>query len=382
MKKKNKAHDDEPSAPLPEKVIETKAVVREGSIRTPKHSDGSKGTPLPNKMITPTAPNYEGSVRGTNYEADTRRVSEHKGTRITSKSKSYPIADEDVDIYSVDTRIWDRLQGLAGSDDLHTHDAYAPKDHQHEFDFEGDFAPVDHTHPHDHPHDHNGVYSPTGHTHDLSHTHTEYAPEQHAHDFTHDHEEYADAQALADHLANHPSGGDGGSYDDSEVRALIQDNTDALAGKSDTTHTHGDGGGPAYDDSELRGRVGQNETDIDALEAENNSQNQNIQANTDALDGKSDKTHTHDTSHNHPEYFPSGGELDEEGNAIPLPYADANTLGEAVDGKADEDHTHPPTDLSGVVAGLSGTGMGLWIGSQAEYDAISPKRTTTLYVVV
>ena len=347
MKKKNQAHDDTPSTPLPEKVIETKAVVREGSIRTPKHSDGSKGTPLPKKMITPTEPNYEGSVRGTNYEADTRRVSEHKGTRITSKSTSYPIPDEDVDIYSVDTRIWDRLQGLAGSDDLHTHDAYAPKDHEHEFDFEGDFAPTDHTHPHDHPHDHNDAYAPTGHTHDLTHTHTEYAPEQHAHDFTHDHSEYAYADTLAQHLANHPSGGEGGG---------------------------------SYDDSELRGRVGQNETDIDALQTENNSQSQNIQANTDALDGKADTEHTHDTSHDHDEeYQPKGnyaGATHTHSNYIPKE-SDNSTYKDWLL-KANGNKKNPAE----LVSGLSGTGMGLWIGSQAEYDALTNKRTTNLYVVV
>jgi hypothetical protein len=120
----------------------------------------------------------------------------------------------------------------------------------------------------------------------------------------HTHDEYADAQELADHLANHP---EGGSYDDSELRGLIQGNTDALDDKSDTTHTHDtthdhnglysptthlhddlyqpkgnyalqghthDGvGGEPYDDTELRGL---------------------IQDNTDALADKSDTTHTHE----------------------------------------------------------------------------------------
>jgi len=329
MKKKNQAHDDTPSTPLPEKVIETKAVVREGSIRKPKHSDGSKGTPLPTKMITPTEPNYEGSVRGTNYEADTRRVSEHKGTRITSKSKSYPIPDSDIDIYAVDSRIWDRIEGSLASNDLHTHDGFAPLDHEHEFEFDGDFAPADHTHPEYEggsagPHDHNSSYSPLGHTHDLTHTHNEYADATHAHDFTHDHSEYADAQTLADHLANHPSGGDGGSYDDTALKA----------------------------------RVETNENDIDALEAENNSQNQNIQANTDALADKADANHTHppqDLTHNHDTEYQAKGD-----------YADAT-------------YTHPPQDTTHDHAG---TYWMKWKGTQAEYDALGGSRNgNTLYVV-
>ena len=61
---------------------------------------------------------------------------------------------------------------------------------------------------------------------------------------------------------------------------------------------------------------------------------------TTALSGKADEPHTHDTTHNHEEYFLSGAEVDEFGQPIPLPYANAKLLGDEVDTKADEDHTH------------------------------------------
>ena len=83
-------------------------------------------------------------------------------------------------------------------------------------------------------------------------------------------------QTQDDRLTALESSGPGTGYDDTEVRSLIQDNTDALDGKSDTGHSHEDGGGPAYDDTALKARVSQNETDIDALETD-----------------KSDTTHTH-----------------------------------------------------------------------------------------
>jgi len=61
---------------------------------------------------------------------------------------------------------------------------------------------------------------------------------------------------------------------------------------------------------------------------------------TTALSGKADEPHTHDTTHDHEEYFLSGAEVDEFGQPIPLPYANAKLLGDEVDTKADEDHTH------------------------------------------
>ena len=72
-----------------------------------------------------------------------------------------------------------------------------------------------------------------------------------------------------------------------------------------------------------------------------------------ALDHKhqeQDLTHDHDDDyaakdhkheHDHDEYFLSGQAVDEDGNALPLPYADSVALGNAVNDKADEGHGHP-----------------------------------------
>ena len=244
---------------------------------------------------------------------------------MKNKKKDYPFPEDDIDRYAVDTRIWDRLDGMGGDAGPHTHDAYADKNHDHPHDHNG-YADENHTHIHDHPHEHDASYAPLGHTHDLTHNHDEFADKNHAHDFTHDHSEYADAQTLADHLANHPSGGDGS--------------------------------GGSYDDSELRGRVETNENDIDALEVENNSQNQNIQANTDALADKADANHTHppqDLTHNHDTEYQAKGD-----------YASAT-------------HTHPPQDLT---HDHTGTYWLRWKGTQAAYDALGDSRNgNTLYVV-
>jgi hypothetical protein len=259
MKKQLPTHNDAPSVPLPEKVIERKEVVTEGEIRSVKHTDGEKGTPTPPKVIETAEVNYEGNVRETKHLEIPEVQADTRGTLPVSKSVKgdYPIPDDEIDIYAVDSRIWDRIAGMGGGDGggPHTHDGlYANKTHEHELE--------EHTHN----------YAPTTHGHDdlspKSHLHPENAKVQH------DHDNYADAQALADHLANHPSGGDGsgGSYDDTEVRALIQGNTDALDDKSDTDHTH------------------------------DTTHNHNgLYSPTTHLhdDNYAEKTHTHDTSHNH-----------------------------------------------------------------------------------
>ncbi len=353
MKKKKKlpTHDDTPSVPLEPKKIEPTEVNTEGEIRSVKHTDGSKGTPLPPKTIETVTPSYEGEVSKTrnsweNYE-EKERTSSLPTTKSGEREGEYPFPHDDIDIYAVDTRIWDRLGSMGGDGGgaPHTHDGlYAPSTHEHPHDHTGDYAQLLHDHPHDHPHDHNGQYAPDGHTHDFQHNHDgSYAPATHAHDMTHDHTEYADAETLAQHLANHPTG---------------------------------DGSGGSYDDTELRGRVGQNETDIDALETENNSQNENISNNTNAIAGKADVVHGHD------EFM---------------------TLQNQINDKSDKTHTHPPQDTThnhdgtyqpagnyanathdhtNYVKGEGATGLAMWIGSQMDYDAIVSKRMTTLYVVL
>jgi hypothetical protein len=350
MKKKNKAHNDKPSTPLPEKVIEVGEVVSEGAVKKTKHTDGSKGNPLPPKTIEVGEIQTEGNVRETKYSVDENYTPDKTGTRTRVKSDVMPaywLPDDEIDIYAVDRRIWDRLDALGGGDGgaPHTHDGlYSPTTHGHD-DYLTELP------THDHPHGHD-EYSP------KSHLHPEYSGVAHDHngdyvpfdDFVDIHINGAHAsleasqQALNEHLANHPSGGggDGGSYDDTEVRGLIQDNADAIEGKADDPHDHPHNHNGLY-------------SPTTHLHEDNYAQ----------------KTHTHDTSHNHDnQYAPTHNH----------PYAsDTHKHDEAYAGKT---HNHPAPDLSGVVAGLSGTGMGLWIGSQAEYDAISPKRVNNLYVVI
>jgi len=187
--------------------------------------------------------------------------------------------------------------GLAGkSDTTHDHDEF--------------------THTHDFTHDHDGQYA-------LQHNHP-YASDSHTHDTTHDHfgqyagklefdEHHHDGEYLTSDDLPDP-------YDDSEVKGLIANEESARVAGDQSLQSQID----------VINISGYDDTEVKAL----------IQGNTDALENKSDKTHTHNTSHNHPEYFPSGQQTDEDGNPIPLPYPDANSLGEAVEGKADE-HEHP-----------------------------------------
>lgn len=218
MKKKLPTHDDTPSVPLEPKVIETEA------------------------------PNYEGDVRGTKYEIDEDRPKAQPLTAPTSKSveRDYPISDDEVDKYAVDTRIWDRmaelLDGSGGDAGPHTHSNYADKatleEHLANHPSGGDGGPHTHneysltTHghndlatkeeltvglggkantTHDHPHNHSGLYSPTTHLHN---------------------DNYADKTAFEDHLANHPSGG-GGSGD--TLKIMTQAEYDALENPDPST---------------------------------------------------------------------------------------------------------------------------------------------------
>ena len=241
----------------------------------PTHNDEPSIKPAP-KVLKVEEPNYEGTVKQGKYEVE-EHISIHTDTQPRSKSGDpYPIPDHEIDIYSVDTRIWDRIGEMGGGDGggPHTHDDYATKTEL----TNGLATKSDDPHTHNYAdvtHNHTGVYQPAG--------------------------DYATNEAL----------------------------TQGLAGKSDTDHTH-EGGGDGYNDTEVRGLIADNASDIADLQTENISQNSNIQANTDALSGKSD------TGHDHTQY----------------------------------------------VKGEGATGLAMWIGSQEDYDAIVSKRLTTLYVVM
>jgi hypothetical protein len=138
---KSKSHNDEPSNPLEQKVIDTQE------------------------------PNYEGDVRGTKYSVDENHTTDKSGTRSVVKNERNPdywLPAEDIDIYAVDTRIWDRIGELGGDGSgggPHTHDGlYAGLNHQH--DYTGDFAEKGHTHPpQDLTHNHDAEYAGKTHTH-------------------------------------------------------------------------------------------------------------------------------------------------------------------------------------------------------------------------
>ena len=104
------------------------------------------------------------------------------------------------------------------------------------------------------------------------------------------------------------------------------DLTTALSGKADDPHTHDEYlTDLTHDHDGTYQPVGDYATKTEL---------------SDGLAGKSDDGHTHDTTHDHEEYFLSGATVDEFGQPIPLPYANAKLLGDEVDEKADKDHTH------------------------------------------
>ena len=339
MKKKLPTHDDKPSVKPQPKVVKTQAPNYEGEVAESKHSDGEKGTPLAPKVVETQAPNYEGQVREGKYEVE-EHISIHTDTQPRSKSgEPYPFPHDDIDLYAVDTRIWDRLDGMGGDAGPHTHSNYALTTHEHDYLTE---LPT-----HDHPH-----------------THSEYLTDLPTHDHPHDHDgDYADKQTLADHLANHPTG---------------------------------DGSGGSYDDTELRGRVGQNETDIASLGSDLTSAEQNIQANTEAIAGKADDPHEHPiqvhyhdydgnlvdggdfTPHNHNGVYQPVGDYadaththdtthDHDGTYQPAgDYATKTELSTGLAGKSDTTHSHP--EYEGGGGGGGSVGAGWYFGKPSTND--------------
>lgn len=77
------------------------------------------------------------------YRPDPNRPKDTRGTQVVSKSPrddAYPLPDDEIDAYSVDTRIWERVQRYVGKElegidqdtPPHTHESYADKEHEHE----------------------------------------------------------------------------------------------------------------------------------------------------------------------------------------------------------------------------------------------------------
>ena len=109
--------------------------------------DDAPSTPTQTKVIESKPVNYEGKVRGTKHSVEEVKP-DLRGTLPISKSTTtdtYPLPDGEIDIYSVDLRIWERVKnyidglGGGGGGGPHTHDGlYAPTDHEHDLE--------DHTH--------------------------------------------------------------------------------------------------------------------------------------------------------------------------------------------------------------------------------------------
>ena len=95
-------------------------------------SQSDSDAPMPTTTSMSDAPNYEGTVRKSKYEVTD--VEEAEVTYLSSKSTTpkYPISDGEVDIYAVDTRIWDRIKHYmnlnGGTGGPHDHDDYASKE--------------------------------------------------------------------------------------------------------------------------------------------------------------------------------------------------------------------------------------------------------------
>ena len=157
-----------------------------------------------------------------------------------------------------------------------------------------------------------------------AHTHDDLA----AGDHTHDSDDtkldkgttsYADAQEIQDAI-------EAIVVPDVSDFVTGDDLTTALSGKADDPHTHDEYlTDLTHDHDGTYQPVGDYATKTEL---------------SDGLAGKSDDGHTHDTTHDHEEYFLSGATVDEFGQPIPLPYANAKLLGDEVDEKADKDHTH------------------------------------------
>lgn len=116
------------------------------------------------------------------------------------------------------------------------------------------------------------------------------------------------------------------------------DLTNALNGKAASVHTH-------------------SVTDVTGLQAALDAK-----ASTVALGTKADAVHSHSISQ-------------------------VTGLQAALDGKSATGHTHAISDVTNLQtslnakAGAASTGAAVWIGTSAEYAAVTPKSATTIYYV-
>ena len=342
MKKQLPTHDDTPSVKPQPKVVKTQTPNYEGDVKQSKHNDGEKGTPLPPKTIETVEPSYEGEVSKTRNAWENYEEKPHTSSLPTSKSGDpYPLPHEDIDIYSVDTRIWDRMGQMGGGDGggPHTHDGlYAPVTHDH--DYLTDLP------THDHPHGHDDL-SP------KSHLHPENAPLVHTHDYTS--KDYVDDQDRAwDVVAK--------AYTDDQIAEHL------------ANAPHGGGSGGDYDDTALTARVSKNETDIAGLDASLTSAEQNIQANTEALAGKADDPHEHPLQPHAHDY---NGNVIDGGDFTPHNH---NGVYQPVGDYALADHTHEQEQVVSAYR-FEGVGIPPWTPEEGQAQLAGGGGSNDYYVI-
>lgn len=306
----------------------------------PTHNDEPSIKPAP-KVLKVEEPNYEGEVKQGKYEVE-EHISIHTDTQPQSKStprNSYPF--DDIDIYAVDTRIWDRMSGMGG-------DGGGP------------------------------------------HTHNEYADAQTLADHLANHPEgegsYDDTELRGRVEQNETNISTLGS-DLTSAEQNIQANTDALANKADADHTH------EQEDILVFAHRFENR---DANEAGgaywffmgNTGNNYYFQLNKTDADGE---------AVSRPQQGPCDilvkvgettlrlVELTQVGDGgdsfdVWCDAEEATLLNEQNNG---EDVFWDGEEVSGVPEhNHAGTYWGFWRGTQAEYDALGTYEDTTLYAVV
>ena len=180
------------------------------------------------------------------------------------------------------------------------------------------------------------------------------ADKNHDHGATdHDHDDYATSVELQTETALRKQG-------DADLQSQINS---AVAGGHDhdndyavKNHAHGNYADSSHAHPEYEGQGGSGDVTKAYVDAQDATEKQAREAGDDALQAQidaQDLTHDHEgqyapvhdhpyakDEHGHSEYFLKGNAVDDDGNPLPLPYPDANSLGSAVSGKADE-HGHP-----------------------------------------
>lgn len=325
-------------------------------------------------------------------------------TEVTDREDGDEILQDQIDSHTHDTS--------------HTHDDYAQTDHNHDVAY----SPAGHAHPHDHdgsyqpkgdyaaashthadgegggggdagPHDHDGTYQPLG----------DYAADDHAHDGDyapiHEH-----PYAATDHTHDDLGGGDGGPHDHDEFTEIQtkQDEQDARLdsieagdasqiGQYEYNSVPSQDGQVAWDDTRMYFR----DKDLGgyAFAAPKAGDQFYIRVNDISIVGDiSSSTLSNGTAVVTGSWEP----------ALPDPNTGDKVTVNSTEAALDtlhgqvKDLEQTVTDLDDAKASNEALqqvrldtvgadnidGMAIWMGTQADYDALATKRASTLFVVV